>query len=138
MGGGGVLNREQKIVLAIGASLVVLGVFFLVLQLLGIDAVGRWVPLLAGVIALVLALLTRVPGFTFLGSLLLFGGGGLLFYLYLGQNGSAKAAQAVLLLFVSMGLCISPVLTRFIDRKILLWPLLPGIAGLVGGIVMLI
>lgn len=132
------LNREQKIVLAIGASLVVLGVFFLVLQLLGIDAVGRWVPLLAGVIALVLALLTRVPGFTFLGSLLLFGGGGLLFYLYLGQNGSAKAAQAVLLLFVSMGLCISPVLTRFIDRKILLWPLLPGIAGLVGGIVMLI
>lgn len=131
-------NREQKIILAIGASLVVLGVLFLVLELLGIEAVGRWVPLLAGAIALALALLTRVPGFTFLGSLLLFGGGGLLLYLYLGQNGPAEAAQAVFLLFVSTGLCVSPVLTRFIDRKILLWPLLPGIAGLVGGIIMLI
>jgi hypothetical protein len=132
------LNREQKIVLLIGASLVILGIGFLLLQMLGVRAAGRWVPLIAGAITLALAAITRLPGFTIVGSLLTFGGGGLLLYFAIGEQGREGVAEAVFLLFVSAGLCNVPVLTRLIDKKTLLWPLFPGIIGLVIGIVLLI
>jgi len=132
------LNREQKVVLLIGGSLIILGVVFLVLQIAGVGKVAVWAPLLVGVIALILAILTRLPGFTFLGCLLLFGGAGLLCYVHTGDRFAAQVSQAVFLLFFSAGLCIVPVFTRIIDKKILLWPLFPGFAGLIGGVVLLL
>ena len=132
------LSREQKIVITIGVSLIALGAAFLFLQLLGLRSFGIWVPIIAGAIALALAVLTRLPGFTFLGCLLTLGGGGLLFYLGVGDRVPSNVSQAIFLLFISTGLCVTPLLTRLIDKKILRWPLLPGVAGFICGIVMLL
>ena len=131
-------SREQKIVLTVGVSLIALGAGFLTLQIIGIKAVGTWVPLLAGAIALALAVITRLPGFTFLGCLLIFGGGGLLFFVNAEKIGAANVSEAIFLLFFSVGFCFSSLLTRFIDKKVLLWPLFPGVAGLIVGILLLV
>ncbi len=131
-------NREQRIMLAIGAAMIAIGICFLVLQLVGVRAIGSWVPVISGVIVLALAVITRLPGFPILGCLLTAGGGGLLWYEYLGDEASDGAAEPVFLLFISGGLLLVPVLTRFLDGEPLLWPLIPGIAGLVTGIVLLI
>ncbi|MBN1686882.1 MAG: hypothetical protein JW852_09525 [Spirochaetales bacterium] len=132
------LNREQKIVLVIGASLIILGAGFLLLEMFGVKSASGWVPLIAGVIALALAAVTRLPGFTIIGALLTFGGGGLLLYLAMAEHPRDGLAEAVFLLFVSAGFCSVPVLTRLLDKKTLLWPLIPGVAGLLAGIVLLI
>lgn len=131
-------NRQQKIILTIGASLIILGAGFLLLQIAGVNAAGRWAPLIAGAIALTLAVITRLPGFTILGSLLIFGGGGLLVYLVISESGTEELAGAIFLLFVSAGFLSAPVLSCFIDRRKLLWPLLPGAAGLLAGVLLLI
>jgi hypothetical protein len=131
------LSREQKIVIAIGASLIALGLIFLVLQLVGIEAAGTWVPIVAGVISLVLAVATRLPGFSILGCLLTFGGAGLLWWVYGGDKATDGIAEPVFLLFVSAGLCVVPILTRILDGKPMLWPLLPGGAGVAVGIILL-
>lgn len=130
-------NREQKIVIAIGASLITLGLLFLVLQLAGVEAAGTWVPVVAGVICLGLAVATRLPGFSILGCLLTSGGGGLLWWTYAGEKMAEGKPEPVFLLFVSAGLCIVPILTRVLDGKPLIWPLIPGVAGAVVGIILL-
>lgn len=130
-------NRQQKIILIIGASLIILGAGFLLLQIAGVNAAGTWVPLIAGAIALTLAVITRLPGFTILGSLLIFGGGGLLVYLATSESATEELAGALFLLFVSAGFLSAPVLTYFIDRRRLLWPLLPGAVGVLVGILLL-
>ena len=131
-------SREQRVVLGIGAALVMLGLGFLVLQLAGVDSIGTWVPLISGLIVLAIAIATRLPGFSILGCLLLSAGGGLIWYEYTEVEASEGGAEPVLLLFISGGLFLIPVLTRILDGKPLLWPLLPGVAGLVAGIALLL
>lgn len=131
-------SREQKIVLAIGGTLILIGIGFLVLQLSGFKSIGSWVPLVSGLIVIVLAIMTRLPGFSILGSILTTGGGGLLWYVRFGETAADGVAEPVFLLFISGGLFLIPVLTRILDGKPLLWPLLPGVAGLVVGVVMLV
>ena len=131
-------SREQKIVLAIGAALIVVGIAFLALQIAGLESIGSWVPLISGIIVLAIAILTRLPGFSILGCLLTGGGAGLLWYLYRGDVAGPGVAEPVFLLFVSGGLFCIPLLTRFLDSKTLLWPILPGAAGLITGILLLV
>ena len=131
-------SREQKLVIAIGASLIALGLIFLVLQLVGIEAAGTWVPIVAGVICLALAVATRLPGFSILGCLLTFGGGGLLWWVYAGEKTAEGTAEPVFLLFVSAGFCVVPILTKVLDGKPLLWPLLPGAAGMIVGVILIL
>ena len=131
-------SREQKLVVVIGASLIALGLIFLVLQLVGIEAAGTWVPIVAGAICLALAVATRLPGFSILGCLLTFGGGGLIWWVHAGEKAAEGVAEPVFLLFVSIGLCIVPILTKILDGRPLLWPLFPGIAGVIVGIILLL
>lgn len=132
------LSREQKLVISIGVSLIALGLIFLVLQLAGIDSAGRWVPVAAGVICLALAVATRLPGFSIIGCLLTFGGGGLLWWTYTGEKPPEGIGEPVFLLFVSAGFCAIPILTKILDGKPLLWPLIPGAAGLLVGVIFLL
>ena len=132
------LSREQGIVLGIGAILVLFGAGFLVLQLAGIESIGSWVPLISGLIVLGIAIATRLPGFSILGCLLASAGGGLLWYEYAGVGATEGTAEPVFLLFISGGLFLIPVITRLLDGKPLLWPLFPGVAGLVAGIALLL
>ncbi len=131
-------NREQKIVILIGVSLILVGIGFLLMQLAGVKAAGAWVPLLAGAITLILAVFTRIPGFTILGCLLSFGGAGLLLYVHMSESGAQNSAEAVFLLCISAGLCSIPLLTRIIDKRVLFWPLFPGAIGLIAGLILLI
>ena len=131
-------TREQKLVLLIGASLIVLGVGFLILQLVGVEEAGSWVPLVAGLISIALAVATRLPGFSILGCLLTFGGAGLLWYVYSGEDGAAGTGEAVFLLFISGGFCVVPILTKVLEGKALRWPLLPGAAGVIVGLILVL
>ena len=133
-----VLSREQKIVLGIGAALILLGMGFLVLQIVGVESIGSWVPLISGLIVLAIAMATRLPGFSILGCLLSAAGAGLLWYVYAGDAAAEGVAEPVFLLFISGGLFLIPVLTRFLDGKPLLWPLIPGVAGLATGVALLL
>jgi hypothetical protein len=131
-------TREQKLVLIIGASLIALGIGFLILQLIGVEAAGSWVPLVAGIISLVLAVVTRLPGFSILGCLLSSGGAGLLWYVYAGENAAGGTSEAVFLLFVSAGFCCVPLLTKILEGKALRWPLFPGVAGVIVGVILIL
>ncbi len=137
MKGGLLFSREQRIVLGIGFVLIALGIGFLTTQLVGSDSIGSWVPFVSGLIVLGIAIVTRLPGFSILGCLLTSAGGGLLWYVYAGKSTADGVAEPVFLLFISGGLFLIPILTRILEGKPLLWPLLPGAAGLIAGIVLL-
>ncbi len=84
---------------------------------------------------MVLAFITRFTSFFLPACLLITGGAGLAWYTL---AGAAEQGEAVFLLCISAGFLAASGLTRLFSEKTLLWPLLPGAAGVVVGVVMLI
>ena len=131
-------NRGQWTVIGIGFLLIVLGVGFIFLQVAGSSGVGVWVPVIAGVIILALAVASRLQSFFLIGCLLSAGGGGVLWYSYATPSNAQNLAGSVFLIFLSVGFLASTLLTRWLCEKAILWPLIPGAAGLVTGVVLLL
>ena len=135
-------DRGQRMVLGLGAAMIGAGALFFILQIVGEKHIGTWVPLLVGIICMILALITRFPSFILMACLLITGGAGLAWYTVSGASADGAAigdgAEVIFLLMISAGFLAASGLSRFLSEKTLIWPLFPGVAGVIVGVMLLI
>ncbi|MAG13023.1 MAG: hypothetical protein CMN78_00315 [Spirochaetales bacterium] len=130
-------NRQRQTLLA-GGILILIGAGFFVVQLLSRGGIVSWIPFVAGLVLIVVALLTKVPGLSVLGCVLSGGGAGLVWYTASDLEIAGTRAGAVFFLFLSGGFLLATPVTLLLDGKALKWPLVPGLVGVAVGVAFLL
>ena len=131
------LDRYQKSVLLTGILLVAVGLLFAGLQITGSPHLTTLIPLISGVVFLFGGMAIRIFGLLFLGCVLAGAGTGLLWATGL-VTSSGENGPLIFLLCFSIGWLIVTPLSRLMGGRAVIWPLIPGIAGIIvsGGLLL--
>lgn len=132
------LNERQRATLVAGAILIVAGLGMLGVQIFTEGGFISWVPLIAGIIAMVVAVVLGVPRLSALACVLLGGGGGLLIHQSVDSQSRIAETGAAFFLGLSVGFLLAPIVTWMLDGKALRWPVIPGIIGVLVGTALLL
>lgn len=131
------LRREQKITLFIGAFFVAVGVLLISFIVTGGNAdFATWIPLATGILFCIAGAFIHEPSLFVPAGFLLGAGLGLVLVMTAALTQSDSEKAALFLLCFSGGWLIVPVMTRLFSPRTIVWPAIPGLAGVIIGVLL--
>jgi hypothetical protein len=128
--------HDRRSVLIAGLILIITGVGMVVPQLLHAESFYPWIPLLSGVMFIGAGAFASIPDFFVPGCLLASAGLGILLGGGADRSGNGSEYGVFLVFSLGVGFSMVSFLNRIFSKRRLLWPLVPGTALIVIGLLM--